>query len=246
MVDQDSDESDGGDENNSRGRGILSQADRALLADPSVESDMSPQGLYQRREAIRSRVVNGIRDFWLLANELDDDEIGKIVDGLEVDGTFHALEPAPKHLFERGELESFLSPSKPDEVLAANNRFHHGVVSTVAFLYRLYGDDLPAFEKLVSDGVGSALQHFREGDWRVDVDIDPVRVEPVDHGEMLEKLESGNPEELTDKEREILVEHLVEEDAIDIDGLRMPKTSKLAWKPVSGEGSGSEGDGGDQ
>lgn len=124
--------------------------------------------------------------------------------------------------------------------MAANNRFHRGVVSTVAFLYRLYGDDLPAFEQLVSDSVGSALQHFREGDWRVNVDIDPVRVEPVDHDEMLEKLESGNPEELTDKEREILVEHLVEEDAIDIDGLRMPKTSKLAWKPVSDEDSNAD------
>lgn len=221
-----------------RPRGILAPVDRDFLA--GIREYDTRQEAYNRRKQIRERTANGIRDFWLLANELDDDEIEKIVGELEVDGTFHALEPAPKHLFERDDVESLFSPSKPDEVLAANNRFHRGVVSTVAFLYRLYGDDLPAFEQLVSDSVGSALQHFREGDWRVNVDIDPVRVEPVDHDEMLEKLESGNPEELTDKEREILVEHLVEEDAIDIDGLRMPKTSKLAWKPVSDEDSNAD------
>lgn len=72
----------------------------------------------------------------------------------------------------------------------------------IAFLYRLYGDDIPTFERLVSEGVGSGLQHYRQGAWRVDVDIEPTRVESVDYSEALKKLESGNHADLTDEERE--------------------------------------------
>lgn len=226
-----------------RPRGILAPVDRDFLA--GIREYDTRQEAYNRRKQIRERTANGIRDFWLLANELDDDEIEKIAADLSVDDSFHPLIPAPQHLRERDPLDSAFAIAEPGEVLRTSKQFHRGAASTIAFLYRLYGDDSPAFEELVSDGVASALQHFREGEWRVDVDIDPVRVEQVDYDEALEKLESGNPEELTDKEREILLEHLVEEDAIDIDGLRMPSSTKIAWKPVD-EDSDDEGDDGDE
>lgn len=59
----------------SRGRGILSPADRQYLRNPE---EYSRQASHEREKAIRGRVDNAIRDFTVLFEHLDHDQREKI------------------------------------------------------------------------------------------------------------------------------------------------------------------------
>lgn len=62
---------------NGRGRGIMTPADRGFLKTPG---DYSRQASYQRNRNIQERVLNSLLDFRLLATELDDEVIDEMFD----------------------------------------------------------------------------------------------------------------------------------------------------------------------
>lgn len=200
--------------NNDRDRGILTTADRDYLLD---RESYSRQSANARKNAIVDRTTEAIRDCWLLANRLEDAEVGRIVDRLRVDRDFHPLQPAPQELVDK---DPAIEGTSPGEVLAAPNQLHRGVVSTIALLYRFYGDDEVAFERVVAEGIRSGIAHSRAGRWSVDVDIDATRVEEVDMDDVVQRLEAGDLESLTDFEREIVLTRLASKDALDLDALR--------------------------
>jgi hypothetical protein len=63
-----------------RERGILSPADRRYLQDSEAYSD---QAAYERREAIKTRVREGLLDFSMLLSHLDADSRKEIFDGVD-------------------------------------------------------------------------------------------------------------------------------------------------------------------
>lgn len=218
-----------------RDRGILAPVDREFLA--GIKEYNHRQSAHRRRGEIRDRVANGIRDFWLLANELDDRDVAQIADALSVPPVldesgeekfefehgenFHSLDLVSAH--SDADAESAFEGVGTDGVVGSPKGFHRGAVSAIAFLYRLYGDDEVAFESLIAEGARSGIGHSRTGTWSVDVDIAAQRVEEVDVEEVIEKLAAGNHAALTDLEREIVVSRLAEQDALDIEALRESK-----------------------
>lgn len=199
---------------NDRERGILTTADRDYLVD---RADYSRQNANARKNAIVERTTEAIRDCWLLANRLEDDEVQRIVDRLRVGGDFHPLHPVPQEIVDQGTV---IEGTDPGDVLAAPNQLHRGIVSAIALLYRFYGDDEVAFERVVAQGVRSGIGHSRSGRWAVDVEINATRDEKGDMDEIIERLEDGEHNSLNDLEREMVISRLVEEDALDLDALR--------------------------
>lgn len=200
-----------------RPRGILTDADRDFLRN---RDEYSRQGSHARKTAIIDRTTNAFRDFRLLASALTDAEIEKIGEELELevdDSGFpnHAGQPAPRRILGP---ESASDVDDPADVLAAPN--YQGDVSTIGFLYRLYGDDEAAFEHLIAAGVGAGLDSLRGGTWTVDADIEPSRAPAIDFEETIEKLAAGDFASLSDFEQAEVIVRLQQQDALDIEALR--------------------------
>jgi len=73
-----------------RPRGILSKTDREYLC--GLKEYAQPQTDANRRQDIRERVENGLKDFALLWMLLEQDEREKVFDGLGEDGTNEVIE----------------------------------------------------------------------------------------------------------------------------------------------------------
>lgn len=205
------------DDPRDRPRGILSEADRQYLLDPA---NYSRQASYRRRDDIADRVENAIYDSWLLAQTLDDQEIGTIAERISVDGSTHPISDA-----EAGLLSGTpFGEDGEDRILAAPGEFHRGVVQLIELLYRIYGDDEVAFEKMLEDGVHGGVEKERGGLWSVDVDLEIESLETADMEDVIERLEAGEHNSLNDLEREIVISHLAAEDALDLDALRAAET----------------------
>lgn len=196
-------------------RGIFTDADRDYLSAPD---GYSRQAAHSRRRAIERRTENAMRDFWFLAHRAEDRTVERIADDLVVDGEFHPVDPVPPELADRD--RAVIEGVDPSHVRAAPGGFHRGVADSVAFLFRLYGDDEEMFERVLAEGVRAGVAHMRGGTWSVSVSIDADRVEGFDLDAVIEKLENAEYSELTDFERKILIARLGSKDAIDFDALR--------------------------
>lgn len=197
-----------------RPRGVVSHADRKYLILPET---FSRQAAHARETEILKRTTESLRDGWLLAHYLPDECVSRIADRLCVGGNWHELRPTPPELIEgSGAIEGV----DPGEVRAAPGQMHRGLVGMIALLWRLYGDDKPAFERLVAEGVRGGIESTRTGNWSVDVDIELSRLEEANVDDVIERLEAGEHTSLNDLERQVVISRLAEQDAIDLEALR--------------------------
>lgn len=200
------------DDPRDRPRGILSQADRKFLLD---RSDYSRQNARQRRMKIVERVENAVYDFWLLQMCLEEREIQDITEAISTDG--------PGHPISEAELDLLSGPSPvpgDNSIVAAPGGFHRGLVTMIALFYRIYGDDEAAFERLLQQGVGGGIDHERNGQWDVEVDLEIERIGTPESADVIDRLEAGLFRDLSDTERKVVIARLIEEDALDLNALR--------------------------
>lgn len=164
-------------ETQDRERGILSQADRKYLrigAD-GWKADNTAQSRSLRKQAIRQRTTEAIRDFSLLAVWKEDADMLKIADELSDDAPDHSVMTAP----------------------GGGDR---GMVGMIAFLTRLCDGDLDVLERIIRGGIADGLGFDDpDGDmWSVDIDIDATRTRPTD--EIQEKVENDDIDDLSGRE----------------------------------------------
>lgn len=197
-----------------RPRGVLSHADRKYLIGPEIPSR---QAAHARKSAILDRTTESLRDGWLLAHYLPDEDVKRIRDRLRVGGEFHELRPTPPELREGS---SSIEGVAPHEVRSAPGEMHRGLVGMIALLWRLYGDDEAAFERLVAEGVRAGISETRAGRWSADVSIEPTRIEEANVPDVIERLEAGEHNSLNDLEREVVISRLASKGALDLDALR--------------------------
>lgn len=172
-----------------RDRGILTNTDRRFLTgDKEYTGDNAKQQRYQRRVAIRERVENGIRDLDFLARELDDVEVEKIAARMAQD--------FPEQSVMRG-------PGGLDR----------SVTGAVAFLFRLFKEDIHAFEETVSEGVGRGMVQVTGDMWDVAVGIDVARTRS--QNEIIEHLESGDAHVLSAREAQWALRQLAQGEELD-------------------------------
>jgi hypothetical protein len=171
-----------------RPRAMLTPADRQfLLGEKEYEHR---QTAFDRRKAIRDRVVASLSDFSLLFGYLSKHEREKIADEISMPD----WADAPDHSVMAGPPDS--------------------VVHTLAFLCLLH-EDTEAFQQTVGQGAAGAIQKERGGRWDVDVDIDPERIPAPPNLEAIdEKLQDGLPGELNGLEAQRVIDELAKRHAL--------------------------------
>jgi len=182
------------DQDEKRGRGILSPSDRAYLTNP-VEyiNEYSRQSANERKHAIHDRVQNAIHDFTLLLKFLPDSRRKEIF--ATGGGWYQSTE----------DLEDALNSGDGADTV-------RGLEDAIAFLY-LAGWDMGenAFH-VVEEGVRRGEESRVHGVADVDLTVETSNLERL-AGEGREKMERG--EELTNAE----VRALLETDHVDPDAV---------------------------
>lgn len=168
-----------------RGRGILTPSDREYLL--GRKTDYTEHSKKQKRNRIRRRVRNGILDFPILF----------------------------EHLEERDRKTVF---DPDDEYREAYTR---GIIDMLGFLHLGTMGFYTPFKDMLSEGVGKAEQELAGSDYRmvtVDFNVDPVG--QIDVDEVIDKLEFGDYEKVTDEELRAFVRLLAESSEFSASSMR--------------------------
>lgn len=186
-----------------RPRGILSPADRQYLT--SDKSGYTYQAQHKRENVIRERVVNGLLDFALLEQHLDDDQRDDIF------GAFDLHQPPD---------EDETGGPFTDSVVYATC-----ISDLIAFLYRglrMETSHHPPFESALETGVVQG--EFEPGTtyygrYSIDITFEQHSTEHVNIPSVIERLQAETVDTLTEGETRVLLELLARSNRASIDEL---------------------------
>lgn len=169
-----------------RERGVLAPVDREYLL--GLKEYDHRQSAYQRREDIQERVYNSVLDLALLSEQFDSKSIDKVRDNLTSDAAEHSVMRGPG---------------------GVDDSIH----DALAFLLRVFGNDIDAIERAVSEATARELRRDTAEDWTVDVEVDAERRRGDD--EILSLLADDRFDELRPREAKWALEHLEDTGALD-------------------------------
>lgn len=162
-------------------KGFLTPADREFLrGEKEFSGDNAKQMRYQRRRSIRDRTRDAFRDFSLLFETLDDDELETIAEQSEMRGGGRAMG----------------GPRPPDP----------SVTDTLAFIYLLH-EGQEQFEMSLHRALGDVLRQADQSlFWKIDLDFEQWSGEDI--RVLKGKVEEGDIDALSRAEQDFLLERV--------------------------------------
>jgi hypothetical protein len=182
-----------------RPRGVLSKDDRQFLRGKKeyehVESNANA------RSRIRERIINAFLDFTLIDVYLEDRDRERVFDAFDADHVWGG-----------------------DADLYADEATQIGALDDViAFIYRETIDRHPPFEKILERGVTQGENDpgaVYLGQYVVEFEVEEIEPENLDVDSIVERVEAGQVDTLTEAEMAAFVQLFATSDAFDSDVVR--------------------------